>query len=189
MKVDIEKEKEFVRNQYQWNLQRLEQSLPSSIKAKVADLRVLALDHTTQEVIDEITACCKANRAAVETASNAYDREFIRNFAQGLPDSFKGFGWHDDTVLSIRKDHQDLVISFASTFTNFFCRFMDAEIISCDGAAEGAVWLYDEIYPIEGGYEIQALLEAADGRPLSKDTLVEITIHCRDVEISRAARA
>ena len=96
---------------FQAKLGTLERLLPAELRAEIADLRVLALDHTTQEVIDEITAYCKANRAAVETASNAYDREFIRNFAQGLPDSFKGFGWHDDTVLSIRKECQKWMYS------------------------------------------------------------------------------
>ena len=182
--VDVEAEKAFVRNQYEHRLRYLEYHLPEAIKTKVADMRVLALYYAAPEVLDEIKAFSKANNQAVDSAFEAYRAEFDQNFPVRKPPFYRRFNLHDDKVLSLRQEGKDLLLLLNTTFWQRLCRFVDGELISCDGHIEGALWLYDEIYPLEDErYEIHGLLHQHSDL-LTADCMIYVVIRCRDVQIS-----
>lgn len=181
IQFDPEKERQFAHNHYLFDLRRLERDLPDEIKARVADMRVLALGYATPEVIQAIREYCEANERAVNAAYDAYREEFNRNFGAGRPAFLQDFHWHDDKVLSVHREDGDICLDFDWGCT---CRFMEAEFIQCDDPLENAYWEYDEIYPLEGGgYEIHALLYRAPDAQWQEGTRVDFIIRCRDVKI------
>lgn len=181
---DPEKERRVVQEQYLFNLHKLQLRLPESIKAKVADLRVLALNYATAEVIQEITTFCNTNNEFIESASAAYRAEFQRNFGNAAPAFYWSLNFHDDTVTALLKKGQDIYMHFDEH--DVPCCFQDAEVILCDGTLEGAIWLYEEIFPLDDGrFEIHILLLAFSDllTPITADSLIYLTIRCRDVKI------
>lgn len=154
---DPEEERKTVHLQYLSMLEHLERCLPKETRAKVADLRVLALNHATQEIIDEIAAFSQSCSAIVNRAYDLYRQDYKNNFSDEKPAFFREFDLHDARILSVRREDRDLVFTFKE---NFFWRFRDAEFILCEEPIEQCYWLIDEIYPTEnGGYELHAMLE------------------------------
>jgi hypothetical protein len=161
-------------------LERLRTRLPEGILNKVADLRLLALGHCTEEVFEELKAyrewCRKWTEKTMEEAWNM-------RVSQGLEQAFTGeHSLHDSVVLSLRREGEDLLIEFErdgdATWPEIKAvRFRDAEILRQEQPAEKSWWLYDEIWSREeGGYEIHALL-------WRDREVFELTVGCREAEL------
>ena len=54
-----------------------------------------------------------------------------------------------------------------------------AAILKQSEPLKDACWLYDEIYPTDGGFEIHVLLDKGSLR------LIELTVQARDIELYR----
>ena len=158
---DPEKEKENFKQSFLNNVKRLKSSLPDEILRKVADIRVLALNRASASVKNEIAAYCRANKRAAERAMKTYYKEYQKNFKNGEPEFAKNFNFHDCKVISCRKRGNDVVITLDNSggFTDLNqIIFKDCLIIKQDIPLHGAIWLYDEIYKSDNGYEIHVLL-------------------------------
>lgn len=158
---DPEKEKENFKQSFLNNVKRLKSSLPDEILRKVADIRVLALNRASASVKNEIAAYCRANKRAAERAMKTYYKEYQKNFKNGEPEFAKNFNFHDCKVISCRKRGNDVVITLDNSggFTDLNqIIFKDCLIIKQDIPLHGAIWLYDEIYKSDNGYEIYVLL-------------------------------
>lgn len=102
--------------------------------------------------------------------------------ANGLDRVWIGrYSLHNSCVLSMDWEGEDLLVEFARDQVDWpeikVIRFRDARILTQDREPGKAWWLYDEIWPAEGGYEIHALL----WRDLE---VFELTVHCRGTELA-----
>lgn len=183
--VDVEGEMLKFQDRYQYELDHLKYRYPSEILEKVADLRVLALEHATPNIIAKIKNYCRLNEAFVASASEADHKEFLRNWQNREPDFFEYIEFHDYRIISLQKEANDIVISLkhnpaAPTTT---CRFKNAVVLKNDGNLDSAIWLYTEVYPIDRGYEIHILLMTMNGDLRTIDSYSDLIIQCSDVEI------
>lgn len=178
-KYDAEDIKAKFAEAQKYNIETLQNSLPQYILEKVADIRVLALDCCTSEVKWLIENFCKENEEKTERAMDELTKAEQREFGDKMPE-FTRESLHDCEITAAENNGGDIVISFDNSggFTDANgVIFKNAEIIEQDGDLIGAVWLYDEIYKAENGFEIHALLAGED--------LKYFTVRCEDTEFIR----
>jgi len=174
---DPEQEKKNFNQALQHNVKNLERNLPDEILQKIADIRVLALNRASADIKKEITAYCKANEKAVESATKAYWKEYKKNFRDGEPAFTEKFNFHDCKVISCRKKGKDVILTLDNSggFTTVSqIIFKNCSILKQDKPLHGVWWLYDEIYKTNGGYEIHVLLQ--------KNELIDFIATVIDVE-------
>ncbi len=151
-------------------------NLPKHILSSVADIRLFALGITSGKVKRMLLAQSQKYKRAVRAATESYQREYRENFGDHEPDFGKAH-LHDSVVLSCRKKGQDIVIDLEPDLTNInHLIFKNCEIIRQDRRLYNAFWLYDEIYPADGGYEIHVLLDKT-----GRQDLIEWTVHAADI--------
>jgi hypothetical protein len=158
---DLGQEKKNFKQALQHNVKYLERNLPDEILQKIADIRVLALNRTSTDIKKEITAYCKANRKAAESAAKAYWKGYKKNFRNGEPAFAEKFYFHDCKVISCRKKGKDTILTLDNSggFTTISqIIFKNCSILKKDTPLHGAWWLYNEIYKTNDGYEIHVLL-------------------------------
>lgn len=178
-KFDPEETKKNFRVNFEESIEYLKSSLPADILAKVADIRVLALDCCTAEVKRLITKFCKNNEKTVELAMKKLEKAEQEQFGENIP-YFASESFHDCLITSLEKSGKDIVIKLDNSGGFTDCTgivFKNAEIIEQDGDLSGAWWLYDEIYKTDNGFEIHALLE--------NDELMYLTLKCEKTEFIR----
>ena len=178
-KFDPEETKQKFREAQDYNIELLKTSLPEEILAKVADIRVLALDVCTAEVKKLITKFCKNNEKEVELAFKKLAKAEQEQFGENPPE-FTNESFHDCEITALEKSGKDIVIRLDNSGGFTDCKgivFKNAEIIEQDGDLSGAWWLYDEIYKTDNGFEIHALLQ--------NDELMYLTIKCENTEFIR----
>lgn len=163
----------------EYNIELLENSLPEYILEKVADIRVLALDYCTSEVKWLIENFCNENEEKTERAMDELMKAEKREFGGKMPE-FTKESLHDCEITAVENVGGDIVIRFDNSGGFTDCKgvkFKNAEIVEQDGDLIGAVWLYDEIYKTENGFEIHALLAGEE--------LKYFTVRCEDTEFIR----
>lgn len=153
-----------------------EAAYPASILAAVADRRLLALGVASPRVLElaeahdaQFRARMKQTSAAIQKRRRAVNRKYPQ---------FRRFHFHDDVILSFRKRGRDIVMTLNTPVKLIFC---GAELIRSDGRLNGADWLYEEIRPLDGGYEIEILADRRTSGAL------ETVLRCRDIEIIKDA--
>jgi len=174
---DPEQEKKNFKQALQHNVKHLERNLPGEILQEIADIRVLALNHASADIKKEITAYCKENEKAVESATNAYGNEYKNSFKNGKLAFAENFNFHDCKVISCRNKGKDtvLILDNSGGFTTISqIIFKNCSILKQDIHLHGAWWLYDEIYKTDDGYEIHVLLK--------KNELIDFIVTVTDVE-------
>ena len=174
---DPEQEKKNFKQALQHNVKHLERNLPGEILQKIADIRVLALNHASADIKKEITAYCKENEKAVESATNAYWNEQKNSFKNGEPAFSENFNFHDCKVISCRNKGKDTVLTLDNSggFISISqIIFKNCSILKQDTPLHRAWWLYDEMYKTDAGYEIHVLLQ--------KKELIDFIVTVTDVE-------
>lgn len=179
VEFDPEKLKESFREGHNYNIEMLKSTLPEEILAKVADIRVLALDCCTDEVKKLIAKFCKENEKEFKRAFKELAKAEQNEFGENLPE-FTNESLHDCGITALEKDGSDIILRLDNSDGYTDCTaivFKNAEIIEQDGEIIGAWWLYDEIYNADNGFEIHALL--------SGDDLIYFTVKCEKTEFLR----
>ncbi|MHC1694943.1 MAG: DUF4085 family protein [Eubacteriales bacterium] len=174
---NTENEKKRFKQSFRYNIKHLERNLPNEILQKIADIRVLALNHASADIKKEITAYCKANEKAVESATKLYWNEYKKNFRSGELAFTENFSFHDCKVISCRKKGKDIVLILDNSggFTAINQIILkNCMILKQYTPLHGAWWLYDKIYKTNDGYEIHILLQ--------KNELVDFIVIVTDVE-------
>ena len=174
---DPVQEKKIFRRMMHNNIKNLKANLPDEILRKVADIRVLALNYASADIKKEITAFCRANDRTVDEASKAYLKECRKAFKKGNIPVFENASFHDCRIVSCRKKGADLVLTLDNSggFTNISqIKFKDCMVIKQDKPLHNAVWLYDEIYKTDTGYEFHVLLE--------KGGRIDFIVRATDIE-------
>ncbi len=151
---------------------------PDDIRSKL-DPRLVALGFLPRSVFDELKALSKSNKKKFD-AINRQATKVLKK--QNLSDEIaEKFYFHDANVLSVKEDGGDLVMLLRldvacydgeTPYTRVI--FKNASVLEREDTADGdCVFLYDEIYKNDGGYEVHILLES--------DGLKYLTVACKEI--------
>lgn len=160
-------------------VEQLRRALPREILAQVADLRVLALDAATPEVIAAITRWCGDNHRRAKAVMEAY-----RAWAEGVrplvgPERQDGFAFHDSQVTAVEQGDGRLTLFLEPGGYSEVRQvdFLRPRVLEDDGDLEGAYWLYGEVHPAAGGCEYHSLL-------WKDDRTLCLTVFAEDLRLS-----
>ena len=172
-----EREAEQFRQTHQRRVEELRRFLPQEILDQVADVRVLALDVSTQEVKEAADRWCRENRRQAEqTFQTCLDwRKQVRSqVGAQLQDRFS---FHDSKVTKVERTPDRLTLFLEDGGYSPVSRvdFLSPKILEEDEGLEGAVWLYEEIHPAQGGNEYHAMLWQEG------DHLLYLTVFAKDL--------
>lgn len=156
-------------------IEYLKNVLPKNILKEVKDIRLLALNYSSYEVYTLIKEYCLDNQKFMYDRLNEYGNVITEQFKNESID-FLNNSFHDAVILEVKYDKNDLIMKLDSEFTNeMSATFKNYEVI-LDETIEECVWLYEEIYKIDSGYEIHIL-----AHNYKKDELKELIIKCDDI--------
>lgn len=161
---------------YRENLAMLLRDLPSEIRDRVADMRVLSLGVAAPDVKAAIAKYARECGRKADRAFAAYSRAMRKNSG----DLWERFSFHDARVVSCTKRGRNLVLSLDSSQSIADVSkvvFRGARIIEKPCRVAESVWLYEELYPTVDGYEAHAMLERAD-------ELFYLTLECDAINLS-----
>lgn len=147
-------------NLHEETVKRMENSIPQTVLAEVADTRVLALDIATKEVRQKLKAWCEQNEKDADAKAAAYDG---LEPAENLHDSVIRTMEMKADALTFKLDCSDVK---KVVFRNY-------KILEQSGYILGAVLLYQEVYEAEGGREYHMLLLKKDGKTACLTVLAE----------------
>lgn len=150
--------------------------IPSELRNKIADLRVFALGYCTKEVLKELKVISKNNDIEVNRILNEfYKMQQKEKISQSIKEDFN---FHDCIVTDFTKNKDSIVMCFDTTggfTTKKMITFVNPKIIKQDGDIIGNVWLYQEVYQIDNGYEAHMLFIDQESH--------DLIIFCQDIII------
>lgn len=152
----------------------LKEKLPKHILDKVKDIRVLALGYVSKDVYNLIKSYCDQNEKFYKDTYDKYNKLFEETFKKDEIEYLK-HSFHDAYITEIKKEKRDItfLINNEEAFTNIESITFKNYNIVLDENVEKTYWLYDEIYKVDGGYEVHILTEY--------DDLREFIIQCEDI--------
>ena len=176
---DVNKDKESFKHIQEQIIKKLENNVPDYILKKVADIRVLALGKASSIVKKELDKYCKKQKVIVEKAMKEYKRYNNNNLRKYENTFIKDFDFHDCKIKSCEKQEKDLIITLDTTNNCLVdikqIIFKNYDIIKEEDNICQSVWLYNEVYIKDNGYEIHILLENIKGK------LIDFIVGTEDV--------
>lgn len=145
-------------------VKRMEESIPQTILAEVADTRVLALDIATKEVRQKLKAWCEGNMQEMHRVQKEYWEEVCPAQKDAVGEEIqKNFRFHDAVIRSMEMKGEELSFRLDASDVKKVI-FKNYKILEQEGYLLGATWLYEEVYAVEGGNEYHVLLWKAGGK-------------------------
>lgn len=145
-----------------YNQQSMKKILPEKILKIIADIRVFVLDKTSLQVINEVTKFCKESEKLVCRTVKEYDKYYKKALVSFEKDMVENIQFHDCLIIDIKETEGSLSIVFDNSggFTDICeIKFENYKVLKQDAPLQNSWWLYDEIYKINGKYELQVLLQ------------------------------
>ena len=167
-------EKDF--NEFYKDMLEAKDIVPKWVYEQV-DKRLIALGYLPQSVFDKL----KKQETLSKEKYDIIEKEAINTlYNQNISEEiYANFNFHDEVIKSLKcKDgnyimkitHSDFIESYTVTVV-----FKDATIIEMEDLKFGkSIYLYEEIYKLDNGYEVHIMCEC--------DGLKYITIKCSDIE-------
>lgn len=153
------------------------------------DIRLIALGYLPQSVYDRLKTEQKQNKAAFDKINREAGKA-LKKESQKIPERISSdFDFHDGVVLSLEQDGEDLVMTVDQYGVPFegetpYARvtFTNAKILERDegltfGGDNECIWLYEELYKTQSGYEAHMML--------SVEELCYLTVDCDDIVIEK----
>ncbi|WNS44714.1 DUF4085 family protein [Paenibacillus sp. MMS20-IR301] len=162
-----------------WSCEDQARRLSGELYEQIADIRVFTLGYCTKEVLHQLKRESKANESQTGAVMSEYRSA---QQAEAIPDHIKDkFHFHDCTVTGIHIS-EDMVIRLDTDggFTHLNqITLLKAEILRQDAHVPGSSWLYEELYVVNGGYEVHVLLSGAGG-------MQELIVRCKDIVLEES---
>jgi hypothetical protein len=136
--------------------------LPKEILKDIADIRVYVLDKASAKVINAVTKFCENNKKLIDRTVEEYSK-YYKNALKSLDCNIvNNINFHDCIIVDIKQTEHALTMLFDNSggFTNIDeMQFENYCIIKQDGLLQNSWWLYNEVYKVNGKYEVHVLLE------------------------------
>ena len=155
------------------------ENIPKDIILKVADLRILALSIVSSDIYRELKDYCKFLDNQTKKAMEEY-YIYYKQIKESLPAGIQNLNMHDCEITDASFDGNDFVMNIDSDsgyveISKLVLR--NAKIIQHIENLVGATWLYNEVYLVDGQYELHILFLTKNW-----ESLGEITILIDDVK-------
>ncbi len=177
VEIDIgEYEKDYLRALDE-RIADLQKIIPEDILENIADMRVFALNKATPSVHKKLRIYCDNAQKKVDRTLREYEDYY--NTTSIPSDIDDNLGFHDAVIVSAAEKNGDLKLDFDISQSFAFkssVTFHNVGIIEKEADFEGCVWLYDELYQTENGYEVHILAQSAD-----MENLVCFTLSCENI--------
>lgn len=150
--------------------------LPRWVYEKV-DKRLIALGYLPKSVFDKLKEQETANKKTFDNT----EKEALKILEQQkIPEEiYSAFNFHDDILMSIKNKEDNVVMKikhwdFIESY-NITITFKNANIIQMEDLKFGdSIYLYEEIYRVDNGYEVHMLYECGG--------LQYLTVKCSNIE-------
>lgn len=168
---------EFHDIQENFKIKQVKEKVPMELIDQIADIRLFALGYCTRKVLKQLERISYENEIKVNSIS---EECMTAQQAEEIPQSIReAFGFHDCRITEFIVD-KDIIIRLNTQggFTDLNkITFISSEIIKEDKFMVGSVWIYNELYRTEHGYEVHILCE--------NNELSELVIRCKDIVIEK----
>lgn len=168
---------EFHDIQENFKIKQVKEKVPMELINQIADIRLFALGYCTRKVLKQLERISYENEIKVNSIS---EECMTAQQAEEIPQSIReAFGFHDCRITEFIVD-KDIIIRLNTQggFTDLNkITFVSSEIIKEDKFMVGSVWIYNELYRTELGYEVHILCESNE--------LSELVIRCKDIVIEK----
>lgn len=157
-------------------IKEIPEKVPPELLKQIADMRVFALGYCTKEVLKYLKKLSKENKKKVDSVLSEYSKA---QQSEQIPQIIReSFGFHDCKVTKLTVGEKVVMrFDIQGGFTTYNkITFTASEIMKQDEHIEGSIWIYDELYRTEHGYEAHMLFWAGNG-------LKELIIQCNDIVI------
>ncbi|WP_249899367.1 DUF4085 family protein [Paenibacillus sp. PK3_47] len=165
--------KQHFKNIQEWNLSSDMERLPEELRSQIADPRVFTLGYCTRDILNKLKTLSKDNERQRNRVLEEYHQA---QQEEKIPEHIRDrFHFHDCRVTELYRT-QNMVIRLdpRGGFTSLNkITFVAPEVLKQDEGIAGRCWLYDELYCVDGGYEVHVLFEG-NGMP-------ELIIRCKDI--------
>jgi hypothetical protein len=161
---DIEEQIKQFHEAFVYNQEHMKNVLPEELLESIADIRVFALEKASRQVIAAVTKLCEGNEKVVRRVNKEYEiyyKKVLASLEAVDRAIFEEIKFHDCIIIDIKQTETSLSILFDNSggFTDISeVVFENYRIIEKHDSLIKACWLYEEIYKIDGRYEVQALL-------------------------------
>ncbi len=140
----------------------LQKLLPIRVLNRVADIRILALDHATSEVIGLTKEFCAQNEETVQKALDDYNELLVRDFGSEEAARYtKELDLKDYTITSVRRQpDSSLTIDLEDPTGARKKRritLAGSHLIKKDLGILNSSWYFAEIYKVPKGIELHVL--------------------------------
>jgi len=158
--IALEVRRKDFRKRQEIDLRRARRVLSEELLSDIADLRVFQLGYVTKEVADKIEQYISFCNRESKSIQEAFEltRKIVK---EKNPVWLDEFDFHDAKLRGAQMYGSDLFITLRPiTFPKRerAVVFKNAKIIKQDDSLNASIWLYEEFYPINGGWEIHVLL-------------------------------
>jgi hypothetical protein len=160
---DREKASKLFHESFVYNQEHIKKMLPEEILKKIADIRIFVLDKASRQVIDDVTRFCEDNEKIVKRIIKEYqkyNKKALKSFDRSMVEKIN---FHDCTIIEVKQTEKFLTVLFDNSggFTDINeMQFENYKILKQEALLQNSWWLYDEIYKVDGKYELHALLQA-----------------------------
>ena len=164
---------EFYENQSFIIQRKRDEIAPYGLLDQIADIRVFALGYCTSSIFEQLKRISQQNEEEVNRISEACR---IAARAEQIPEDIcRKFGFHDCKVTDYSVGRNIMIqLDTSVGFTNYDkITFVDVTVINQEEPIIGSIWIYDELYRTEQGYEVHVLF--------CSDETQELTICCSDI--------
>lgn len=141
-------------------INELKKKLPIDILSDIKDIRILALNYTTEDIYNRIKLYSEKMQEYVEKMCRDYQKLEDEQFKDNKPE-FITENFHDCDIEKSEIIDNNLILRLNNTggFTNVnTLTFKNIEIIKQEGNLDNYWWLYNELYKNGNKYEVHILL-------------------------------
>ncbi|MFZ5987724.1 MAG: DUF4085 family protein [Bacillota bacterium] len=159
---DREKASKQFQEAFIYNQEHIKNLLPEEILKKIADIRVFILDKASRQVIDDVNGFCEDNEKIVKRTIKEYEKYYKKALESFDRSIVEKINFHDCTIIEVKQTEQFLTVLFNNSggFTDISeMQFENYKIIKQEALLQNSWWLYDEIYKVNGKYELHVLLQ------------------------------
>lgn len=176
---DEEKYKIDFREIQERTIKDAQEKIPYGLLEQIADIRVFSLGYCTKGILSQLKKHSNENELELKNISEQYSKAMQ---SEDIPENIReNFGFHDCKVIEIiNEKNQNMVIRLDTSggLTEFNkITLITPTMFKQDENIVGSIWIYEELYNTENGYEVHVLFE--------NDGLSELTIGCKDIRIEK----
>lgn len=160
-------------------IREAEEKIPHELLQQIADMRVFSLGYCTKEVLKQLKRYSNENEKKMK---HVLSENSEARMAESIPESIKeNFGFHDCRVIEFTIDKNKNIVIRLDTRGGFTdlnkITFVSPDIIKQEEHIMGSVWLYEELYRRDNGYEAHMLFTGEE--------MLDLIISCEDIVIDK----